>query len=140
MSLPKQHLKISIMWLMVLDKPCNGAVKSLATGYYGCSKFTCAPGVAGEVNGGKLKQNLFNSKTRDCDSGSPKTHIVGKQNNIPGKLCCIPGVFFSPFPGHLDREAAAGAGAPSPDPAQPLLCSGVFCQKQMKHGSECKHL
>lgn len=128
------------MWLMVPDKPCDRAVKSLAMGYYGCSKFTRAPGVAGEVNGGKLKQNLFNSKTKDCDSPSPKTHIVGKQNNIPGKRCCIPGVFSTPFPEHLDWKAAAGAGEPSPDPAQPLLCFVMFCQEQMKRGSECKHL
>lgn len=55
-------------------------------------------GVTAKVNGEKLKHNLLNSKTKDCDSKSPKTHIVEKQSNIPRKHRCLPGVFLNSFP------------------------------------------
>lgn len=111
-SLPKQQLEINLIWLMVLYKTCNWTVKSLAIGYYGCSKFTCALGVTGKVNGEKLKHNLLNSKTNDRDSKSPKTHIVRNQNNIPGKHHCIPAMFLNSFPRHPYWKPDAAVGEP----------------------------
>lgn len=123
-SLPKKQLEISLISLMVLYKTCNWAVKSLAIGYYGYSKFTCAPGVTGKVNEENLKCNLLNSKPKDCDSKSPKTHIVGNQNNIPRKHCCMPGMFLNSFPGHLHWKPDAAVEEPLiwPSAAFLVLC------------------
>lgn len=106
--------------VMVLYKTCNWTVKSLAIGYYGCSKFTCALGVTGKVNGEKLKHNLLNSKTNDRDWKSPKTHIVRNQNNIPGKHHCIPGMFLNSFPRHLYWKPDAAV-------EEPLIWPSAVC-------------